>query len=579
MVFFRRTKVAAEVERDPRALSPHGKDGALDAPILGGHIGAAAVINGRDTRADREARATDACGARASGGALGSAASISVPLPMTAVGCSQLRPAPMSAGESRGTTTLPAATGSSSGDGGGASSSAAPDDAGGMDEEQTRRKALQYLEHASVNDFISKAKSQRKDGLGPSGPELFAYARYLGIDPLADHDLLWMAEEALCAPMPIDWTEQVDGHERTFYYNAKTKTSSWTHPMEHIFREAYQEIVRFRNAPLSPAERLEQLRKMQLEGARKEQEVHDQLATWSEHDDGKGHVFFHCTESSQSSWTDPRPAMLTEMRLHMRLLRFLDTAPLPTASGGSRPRSAKGPVELSTDLVCTTNAASSSGDAEGRPESPHFGASPTASAGAARTSSPGTKLPEPNLKEAQVLVAVVEESRESERKPIEDKAHAKAKRKRKRDSAARSMGHSQSTPALTSRPAAAEDAADNNVDPFGLRPWQGNSTKDNSGRVAAGDRLPSKGHVHVSPAIRLQPLTMPTTAIAGLSAVALSGPPLPGSNSTKLGPLDLGAGAAGKAAMSFGALGQGGLQASASMPDLLIRPKDRLTPL
>ena len=47
----------------------------------------------------------------------------------------------------------------------------------------------------SVNDFISKTKTQQRQGLKPSGPELIAYARYLGIDPVADHDLLWIAVE------------------------------------------------------------------------------------------------------------------------------------------------------------------------------------------------------------------------------------------------------------------------------------------------------------------------------------------------------------------------------------------------
>jgi len=68
----------------------------------------------------------------------------------------------------------------------------------------------------SVNDFISKTKSQQRQGLKPSGPELIAYARYLGIDPVADHDLLWIAVEALEAPLPSDWTEHFDGSDRVF---------------------------------------------------------------------------------------------------------------------------------------------------------------------------------------------------------------------------------------------------------------------------------------------------------------------------------------------------------------------------
>lgn len=107
---------------------------------------------------------------------------------------------------------------------------------------------------SSVNDFISKTKSQKRKGLKPSGPELIAYARYLGIDPVADHDLLWIATEALEAPLPSTWSEHFDSNDRVFYYNAQTRVSSWTHPLEHVYRETYTTIVNFRNSNLSPAE-------------------------------------------------------------------------------------------------------------------------------------------------------------------------------------------------------------------------------------------------------------------------------------------------------------------------------------
>lgn len=77
------------------------------------------------------------------------------------------------------------------------------------------------------------------------------YARYLGIDPVADHDLLWIAVEALEAPLPSDWTEHFDSSDRVFYYNASTRVSSWTHPLEHVYRETYKTIVNLRGSSLS----------------------------------------------------------------------------------------------------------------------------------------------------------------------------------------------------------------------------------------------------------------------------------------------------------------------------------------
>merc|ERR1719502_1079518 len=66
----------------------------------------------------------------------------------------------------------------------------------------------------TVNEFIGRKKRPR-----PTDPEFIAYARYLGIDTVLDADLLWVAEEALWAPLPEDWTEHFDRDGRVFYYN------------------------------------------------------------------------------------------------------------------------------------------------------------------------------------------------------------------------------------------------------------------------------------------------------------------------------------------------------------------------
>ena len=69
------------------------------------------------------------------------------------------------------------------------------------------------------------------------------YARYLGIDPAVDHDLMWIAEEALEAPLPSEWTEHFDSSDRVYYYNETTKGTSLTHPLENLYRDAYKTIV------------------------------------------------------------------------------------------------------------------------------------------------------------------------------------------------------------------------------------------------------------------------------------------------------------------------------------------------
>ena len=40
---------------------------------------------------------------------------------------------------------------------------------------------------------------------GPSATEIVDYAWYIGMDPIGDVNLLWIAEEALCASLPEGW--------------------------------------------------------------------------------------------------------------------------------------------------------------------------------------------------------------------------------------------------------------------------------------------------------------------------------------------------------------------------------------
>merc|ERR1711953_948471 len=183
----------------------------------------------------------------------------------------------------------------------------------------------------SVNDFISKTKNQQRQGLKPSGPELIAYARYLGIDPVADHDLLWIAVEALEAPLPSDWTEHFDSNDRVFYYNATVRVSSWTHPLEHIYRETYKTMVNFRNATMGAAERNEKLNALRLEVKQMELDVHREIAQWTEHTDEQGNRFYFNREERQSTWTDPRPAKCQILYLRMKMLRLLQSGAGATA--------------------------------------------------------------------------------------------------------------------------------------------------------------------------------------------------------------------------------------------------------
>merc|ERR1711920_13197 len=137
--------------------------------------------------------------------------------------------------------------------------------------------------------------------------------------------VLWIAVEALEAPLPSDWTEHFDSNDRVFYYNATTRVSTWTHPLEHNHRETYKTIVTFRNSNWAPQERGENLQKLQLEVKQLESDVHKEIAQWSEHGDEQGNRFYFNREERQSTWTDPRPAKCQILYLRMKMLRLLQS--------------------------------------------------------------------------------------------------------------------------------------------------------------------------------------------------------------------------------------------------------------
>jgi hypothetical protein len=66
------------------------------------------------------------------------------------------------------------------------------------------------------------------------------HAESLGIDPVAEPELLHIAEESMLAQPPDGWRSLSDDNGNPFYYNEKTKESQWEHPED----EHYRQIVR-----------------------------------------------------------------------------------------------------------------------------------------------------------------------------------------------------------------------------------------------------------------------------------------------------------------------------------------------
>lgn len=185
----------------------------------------------------------------------------------------------------------------------------------------------------TVNEFIGRKKRRNPS----SSPEFIAYARYLGIDPVADTDLMWIAEEALWAPLPEEWTEHFDSGDRVFYYSTQTRCSSWTHPLEQLHRDVYKDIVRFRTQVQGREEQDRELVTWRQRCERAERESQRDLQAWTEHSDEQGRDFYYNREENRSTWTDPRRARIHMMHLQLQAFRIISKhCGVPEAAGGFR---------------------------------------------------------------------------------------------------------------------------------------------------------------------------------------------------------------------------------------------------
>merc|ERR1740138_433515 len=201
----------------------------------------------------------------------------------------------------------------------------------------------------TVNEFVARTKRCREKGLEPTKPELIAYARYLGIDPITDADLMWIVDEALKAPLPSEWTEHHDSADRIFYYNVQTHASSWTHPLEQLHRDTYKSIVSFRSGDLSKEDQAIELEKLRRKCEESERDAHKELQAWTEHVDEQGQKFFYNRDQQRSVWTDPRPARCHSLYLQMKALRVLSKhcgQSAPTGTVGRGPEPIQVPFEL-----------------------------------------------------------------------------------------------------------------------------------------------------------------------------------------------------------------------------------------
>lgn len=98
----------------------------------------------------------------------------------------------------------------------------------------------------------ARYSSAEEDGTKqpPSREEVREIAQHLKFDLAAHPSLEWLAREAIDAPLPAEWSEQMDGYGRAFYFHKVSGRSQFSHPHDALFSRTYASL----SAVLQPAD-------------------------------------------------------------------------------------------------------------------------------------------------------------------------------------------------------------------------------------------------------------------------------------------------------------------------------------
>lgn len=70
----------------------------------------------------------------------------------------------------------------------------------------------------------------------PSEQEVLQFAREIGIDPIKEPELMWLAREGIVASLPEEWKPCQDITGEIYYFNFANGQSMWDHPCDEHYR-------------------------------------------------------------------------------------------------------------------------------------------------------------------------------------------------------------------------------------------------------------------------------------------------------------------------------------------------------
>eukprot|EP00419_Tripos_fusus_P014983 CAMPEP_0172750948 /NCGR_PEP_ID=MMETSP1074-20121228/150595_1 /TAXON_ID=2916 /ORGANISM="Ceratium fusus, Strain PA161109" /LENGTH=264 /DNA_ID=CAMNT_0013583167 /DNA_START=30 /DNA_END=824 /DNA_ORIENTATION=- len=154
-----------------------------------------------------------------------------------------------------------------------------------------------------------------------AGQSTFFYAQYLGVDLHVHSDLIWLIDSALCAPLPGGWIKDRRG-DQVFYHNAKTKVSTWAHPLEEVHKDVGGKIIRMRGHDMSKGERSLVNDHLQRKYVKLDLELKAVVCIKE-----RGERQFQNQVTKHVYTTDPRPAITHVMSLYEQAMTAISEQP------------------------------------------------------------------------------------------------------------------------------------------------------------------------------------------------------------------------------------------------------------
>jgi hypothetical protein len=147
-------------------------------------------------------------------------------------------------------------------------------------------------------------------------------------DPNEDLVLNWIAEQFVHGDLPPYWSDHVDNEHKVYYFDALTRTSQWSHPLEDLYASVitFVKSVRIDNQPGCYEELVSRVEEHLIQA---QESSLEQIDGWSGPyasvtEDGDPRDYFYNSKLGISTWDSPLVQVEFELSLrHVLLMHAL----------------------------------------------------------------------------------------------------------------------------------------------------------------------------------------------------------------------------------------------------------------